>query len=291
MIVYRASSLGSCVRALVAQRRGEPENETPSLVQSWYDRGIAHEDECVAAMAQDWLVTDQQAETETHIAPDVVVRGHLDGICQDESGSNRVLEIKSPPSWAKWRDAHLRGDYSDPLMSRYAWQISAYMAATGLEAVVACVDDGTVKTFGIEVAPYTVEDIRKRVLSVEFMVETGVWPECTSRDFPCPFFPRQCTHAVEEVAFDPIADSYAAAYMTAKREEKARRDEAEEARAKLLAHLDERDTVTTDTYKVTRYATTRTNRDFKAIKAAGIDLAPYETTTESVSLRVTEREQ
>jgi hypothetical protein len=199
------------------------------------------------------------------------------------------LEIKAPWTWATFEKAIRTDDFSDPFVSRLAWQVSIYMAATGLEAVIACLEDGKIKHFTIEIPPYSLEDIRKRVLSVEFMVETGVIPECNQRDFPCPFFPRVCTHAQDEVSFDPVLDGIVSVYMEEKAKEKAAKEAAERVREAIMDHLGERTGVTTDSYKVTASTTTRTNRDWKAMVKAGIDLRPYESVTESVTLRVTSR--
>lgn len=256
MIIYRASELGSCVRALVARRRGESENDTPEVVQGWFDRGIAHEDECIAAMqAEGYIIDSQQREVTIQVADDVAVVGHLDGRVTNSNPRPRTLEIKAPYSWAKWYDAHLNNDYSDPLMSRYGWQSSSYCVAEESEMIVACLDGGVVKMFTIEIPPYSIEDIRKRVLSIEFMVETGVWPECDQRMFLCPFFPRVCTHKQDEVAFDPVVDEYAMQYQAFKAMEKAAKEDADRYREKIMAHLGERESVVTSQYKVTRVVT------------------------------------
>ncbi len=306
MFVYRASSLGSCVRALVATRKGERKNETPEMVQGWYDRGVVHENDCLFAMESagwnlqaasvlGWVEDEGQPYFEIPIADDVVVTGHLDGLGFRDDEKTRVIEIKAPNAYQRVYDAAMTGDWSDPYVSKVAWQVSAYSVATGMEVVLACLDEGGVQTHIIEVPPYSLEDIRKRVLSVEFMVETGVMPECNQRDFPCPFFPRVCSHQQDEVAFDPVLDQMADDQITDIATRKIVDDRIAERRLKILAHLDTRDTVTTDNYKVTRYTTKRTSLDKKALDIAlddaGMSLSAFETVSESIALKVTSREK
>jgi hypothetical protein len=294
MIEYRASELGSCVRALVYKRLGTPENATPEQVQQWFDRGVEHEVECIAAMIRDgWVLVDKgfQWEVTIPIDEDIQVVGHLDATGREADFDNeRVIEIKAPQSWAKWYDAHLRGDYSDPLMHRYAWQISVYMAATGLEAVIACLDDGVVKIFGIERPPFNDKDIEQRVLMVESLAVSGVMPECTSRDYPCPFFPR-CTHSQAETAFDPALDSLCGVYDVHRDIVSEGKAEIDRARAQILEHLGERDSVSTEDWTVTRYSSSRTTYDWKKMRDDGIDVDAYAKVSESEGLRVTRREQ
>jgi hypothetical protein len=300
MRTYRASSLGSCTRAQIALQLGMAEIGTSDKMQALYDRGNAHEVECLAAMEADgWHLEsawndiardDGQFYVELEVAG-AVITGHLDGIaCPDQSPYHRrVLEIKSPISWAKWERAHKTGDYSDPLMNRYAWQISVYMVATGLEAVVACVEDGQVRTFGIEVPPFSLEDIAIRVESMEVCCRNPVDPAqllCDQVDFPCPV---AYLHDRAEVVEDEVLDGYLHKYAKYTLKKKQIEADLKAARDAIDAHLGIDDTRTTAAGTVTRYTTTRTTYDTKAAIADGIDLTAYAKTSTSTSVRVTPR--
>jgi hypothetical protein len=282
---------------------------TSDKMQALYDRGNAHEVECLAAMEADgWVFARPGVDTvlmaigwplsvdegQWFVDMDVAgarITGHLDGLTVNgplhHLTNKRVLEIKSPISWKKWEHANHTSDYSEPLMNRYAWQISVYMVATGLEAVVACVEDGQVKTFGIEVPPFDLDAIERRVIGMEIQVKDGSVPSwCSQADFPCPVaYLHDRAEVVEDQALDALVDEYGAW--------KAVKDKADEdmkrLRGAIDAHLGIDDTRTTAAGTVTRYTTTRVSYDTKAAIADGIDLTAYAKTSTSTSVRVTPR--
>ena len=234
---------------------------TSDSMQALYDRGNDHEVECLAAMrAEDWWVKAEQEEVNLEVAG-ALVQGHLDGVIWsqgewDNHGADRVLEIKSPQSWAKWERAHKTGDYSDPLMHRYAWQISVYMVATGLEAVVACVEDGQVRTFGIEVPPFGADDILLRVGRMEewivHRVAEGAKIEdlaCSQSDYPCPV---AYLHDKREVVEDKELDHLFGVYSALKRVKDDVDRRMKIAREQIDAHLGLSDSLTTEAGTATR---------------------------------------
>ncbi len=292
MRTYRASSLGSCTRAQTALHLGYVAQGTSDHMQALYDRGNTHEDECVAAMqAAGWNVYDQQLEVTGLISDQARVVGHLDGKVHPSIEQPRMLEIKSPISWAKFEKAYKMGDWSDPLMNRYAWQTSMCMVATDMECVVACLDDGVVKTFTIEVPVYDQEAIEERVLDMEAQVIAN-WlpPVCSQADFPCPV---SYLHEAPEATVDPALDVLV-------NEREIARTEAQEAdkrvkayTAKIDAHLTKADTESIETAwsKATRFTTTRKTLDKAGLdgylKGHGTELADFETESTSTSIRVT----
>jgi hypothetical protein len=270
-------------------------------MQALFTRGNAHEIECLEALeATGWdiIVPDlvsfptlEVDEAQWYVKLEVAgakVTGHLDGIGGSAFDTGvRVIEIKSPISWAKWERAHKTGDYSDPLMNRYAWQISVYMVATGLEAVVACVEDGRVRTFGIEVAPHSLQEIHNRVESMELAVDSGddvTRMACSQSDYPCPV---AYLHDRAEVVEDPKLDAMLLDYADLKVIKDRVDKDMKELRDEVDAHLGIDDTRTTAAGTVTRVSTTRTTYDTKAAIADGVDLAKYAKTSSSTSIRVT----
>lgn len=268
MRTYRASSLGSCTRAQIAVQLSMAELATSDRMEALYARGRDHEVECLAAMEADgWSLLDPNAHDgiygastdadQFYVELEVAgakITGHLDGLGALFGDHDRVVEVKSPQSFHKWETAHKTGDYTDPLMNRYAWQISVYMAATGLEAVVACVEDGQVRTFGIEVAPYSLDDITGRVQFMENAVEhQRLSPvhmmACSQNDYPCPV---AYLHDRPEVIDDPILDQLLANYA-ADKQIKDRADQSlRETRDAIDTHLGLSDTLTTAAGTVTR---------------------------------------
>jgi hypothetical protein len=285
---------------------------TSDKMQALYDRGNTHEEQCIGAMYLDgWDITDpgiddlsqyenlrlevdeDQWSIVLHVAG-ARITGHLDGITVGRRGEDprpRVLEIKSPISWAKWERAHKTGDYSDPLMNRYAWQISVYMVATGLEAVVACVKDGQVRTFGIEVPPHSRDEIAERVAFMETAVRSEAsnpvaMLACSQADYPCPV---AYLHDRAEVVEDEALERLQASYSIWKRTKDQADGELKSLREAIDAHLGLSESLTTAAGTATRVTTTRTTYDTKAAIADGVDLTAYAKTSTSTSVRVTPR--
>jgi hypothetical protein len=301
---YRASSLGGCTRAQVAGQLDYPELAPPEKFENeagtgYFQRGNAHEEECLVAMEADgWPLTTALPGTilndkygKNQMYQEWQVAGaefHLrfDG---GLSGPFRVLEIKSPKSWAKWEKAHKTGDYSDPLMHRYAYQISCYMVATGLEAVIACVEDGRVKTFGIEVPPFDLAAITERVAGMEAQVEAGKLPSvCSQKDYPCAFA-ALCRHEEPEFVEDAPLDALVLNYqdwVTKEKEAKAGKDQA---RTMIEGYLGEHKSLETASAKVTRVSTRRGTIQKDLLVDLGVDVEAVTKYTVTESLRITQK--
>lgn len=187
-VVYAASSLGSCTRALAAARqelepyRGAlPENiartfalghEAEEYGKKWFrDRG--------------WTVGDEQKEVTLELTGRIKVVGHIDFTVDKRSSSLSVIDTKrqSDEEFAKQsiKDSWLWG--------KYEYQFNAYMLATGLFLTVQRVNDaGDVKLENLEPS-LTKHDILRRVLDVEALAGVELkGRECDRQDFPCPYF-------------------------------------------------------------------------------------------------------
>jgi hypothetical protein len=283
MSTWRASSFGSCTRALVAEAIGKTPVATPDWQQAIYDKGNVHEPLCVEAMHADgWVFMEPdrgdwdagQIYVELAVG-DSKITGHLDGVASHWEGdqADKVIEIKNPAAWAKFEKAYKTGDWSDPLCHRYAWQLSVYQVATGLEAVVACVEDGRVKTFGVEVPPFSLDDIRVKVQHLEIHVAKEQLPAtCSQRDSFCPW---PYLHDDEpEVVEDDYLDSLAETYLLCAEREKAASEAKKEAYGLLMAHGGG----FTANHKVSVYEQAgRKTLDEKQMRADGIDVDKYRT--------------
>jgi hypothetical protein len=273
MNTLRASALGSCVKAQAAGILGYEPMDTPEKMQVVFDRGHDHEEANAAALVAEgeFRILSEQAEVVLDISDDWQIVGHLDGILwRGTITPDYVWESKSPNSWAKFRDAILTGDYSDLLAHRYAWQISVYMHATGLEAYVTCwTEEDGVRGFGIERPPFSIQEIRGRVEQIAGIVNSGQLPvACTSADYPCPF---AYLHESPPVDDDPAISKLVADYQFQDRMVKEWKGKMDATKARITDLLGDRETVTVDVGKVTRYTMTPADKiDRDAMKADGV---------------------
>lgn len=232
--VFRASSLGGCTRSLVLTALGEQGSSTkPEAIQKAMGEGTKAEATILGVarnygwktmlpLASDkpgkkYVELDQygtidstgQIVTEIRVGSKAVVRCHPDDLVQkfrtvaaddpladradgDELGSRRVVEAKAikNPEARVWERPY------------YAWQLSVEMASTGLPAlylVGAKGEGGMVKPsdvtpYWIDTPPYTMGQIKGRVLRIVGMIEKakkegvkGI-PDCDVKQFPCPHF-------------------------------------------------------------------------------------------------------
>jgi hypothetical protein len=288
----RASALGSCVKAQAAGILGYESMDVPEKMQVVFDRGHDHEaandDALIAQMA---IITDRQTELLLDVSDEWLISGHLDGIIQLNAGSpRRVWESKSPASWAKFRDAILTGDYTDLLAHRYAWQISVYMHATGLEAYVTCLDGDEVRGFGIERPPFSIQEIRGRVEQIAGIVTSGQLPvACSSNDYPCPF---AYLHESPPVDDDPAISKLVADYQFQDRMVKEWKGKMDATKARITDLLGDRETVTVDVGKVTRYTMTPADKiDRDRMKADGIYSLYAQPGTPTTAVKITPKKE
>ena len=253
MHTLRASAFGSCVKAQAALLLGYEAMLPSEKMQAIYDRGHDHEDANLAAMqAAGWSVFAEQEEVSLVFA-DYIVTGHLDGKTRwHPTETPFVWESKSPGAWTKFEKAYKTADWSDPLAHRYAWQISVYMLALNMEAMVTCLDDtGTVQSFVIETPPFIRADIEQRLGEIAAIVDSGVLPqECSSNDYPCPV---AYLHETPELDADPILDKMVADYWFAAKMLKEWKAKQDAAKKKIQTYVGVRDRTETETSLVTVY--------------------------------------
>lgn len=255
MYELRASAFGSCIKAQAARLQGFEPMLPPEQMQAAFDRGNVHEDECAAAMrANHYVIEDEQLELALTLGSGGTITGHLDGIVWDDPtklGTERVWEAKAPNAWAKFESAYKRNDWSDPLCHRYAWQISIYMHATGLEAMVCCLDDGQIKSFVIEVPPFTIAAIEARVGQIIGWADSGTLPaECSQNDYPCPFV---YLHEAADLDEDEAIDVLVAQWVQADIDEKHAKAAKNEIAEMVKRAMGDRTEITTASSKVSIY--------------------------------------
>ena len=292
MINLRASSIGSCPTALLAELIGMKALSTSERMQGLYDRGNAHETDCITALnSEGWDLDrwtgpmDEGQPYVAHSTPQWALTGHLDGIgLGPGENTQRVVEIKAPSTWASFERAVRTDMWTNPYMVQIAWQVSTYMALTGLECVMACVDDGRLKTFTIETPPIAWDLIAARCEELVEDVAEGVRPAtCPRDDYGCPYL---YLHAQPEVEVDAVLDTIAGEYHHWSAMEKAAKATKDAARDQLLAHGGG----VTDSWKVSVSERVTNRYDYAAIeKALGRPLDEFKTESTSKSVRVTKR--
>lgn len=196
-IIYRASSLGACDRAIIACARGVPAMPWPEKFQEVLDEGTRFEG-AIDAMWQSetGFPTDgQQNEYELEIGESagktVVVRCHIDGI----SGSSEARILRE---YKKFRDStwpnFLRQGVE--VHENYPWQVSVMMHAGEFdecEFVGGHVVDGELTEVHCQYLvdpPFSFNAIRKRVMRWEKLIAAGMDVQdvdCRG-DYPCAYF-------------------------------------------------------------------------------------------------------
>lgn len=206
VVVYRASGFGSCTRVFVAHANSRIPAPTPAWMQEVFDQG--HEFEPLIRQAHadkvGGVVTDDQLEVELDLGmvygKRVVIRGHIDGVIEDEHG-RRLFEAKKirDSGWGNFLSKGIE------LNVNYPWQESIYMH--GLELTEADFVGGHVVNHGTEdlpdwvlvetecipitQPPFNMKAIRARVKLIEGLIRSGLdAPEvdCQRSQYPCPFY-------------------------------------------------------------------------------------------------------
>lgn len=239
LIVYRASALGGCTKALIAQRLGYEATPPPKKMAKVFEDGHAAEE----VVHKHYPLHSRQTRVSLPVSKTIWVVGHVDGI-EDRyikevhpDLSRWVVEVKSQSQdeWDAWDES-----WSLPLWEKYKWQASVYMHARNLPLHLVRVNRATLDSASPQIHHsyyiepwYSVKDIRTRVLQIESQALGGVLPSaCDSRSFPCPVFYLH-EDLDDEYIEDEQVDTLAKQYKNAKVVEKVAKAKAEESRRAL----------------------------------------------------------
>jgi hypothetical protein len=215
-VVYRASSLGSCIGALVRARLGVSGSAPSDMMQERFDEGHAWEERVITAgLGVDFTrVTDRDhlelygkvvesdsgLQVETELAwSNKIVRCHPDAIAiQGSTLKPYVVEAKFLGE-QMFNDITMRGVW--PVT--YQWQKAVEMLSTGLPLLYIIgkkvveedaagermVSLGEVWTEEILTPPMSLAEVKMRVLEVEGYVTRGEMPACpVPLMYPCPYW-------------------------------------------------------------------------------------------------------
>lgn len=297
---YRASSLGRCMRAMVAQRLGFEPLAYSDKTEGYFAEGHLHEPDIINRLIKLGYQVETSAgqdEVTVMVGPKLGIRGHIDGICLNDHGERRwVIECKAMGQ--SMYDKVMRAGVEPFLKTdlRYGYQISAYMMATKLQALYAIKNRNTGEMTVEQLVDPPVKPgiVKARVLLAEKLAkqyqETGEFPSCDTNDYPCPFvYLHDEKEEVEGVEPDAEVEALAEAYARARdRVEEAERVK-NDCRARILATLGDRPKVKSAKWSVAKSVAKRKKLDLPRLKEA-IDVAPFEVEYEVVSLRVMDLE-
>lgn len=164
---------------------------------------------------------DDQLELEIPVGKNAVIRVHPDGIATCfkitpymkehwpnlQTGEEAVVECKAfgPDYLKKYKREGLMG------FPFYAYQVSVEMAATGMPCLFVIGEkdeDGIVKPDKImwdfyREPPYTLPQLKVRVMKILAAIDRGEIPPCDIAMFPCGFWQEHDTTSSESVWFKP----------------------------------------------------------------------------------------
>lgn len=283
--VYRASAVGSCIRALVAARQGYAPMPFPDRTLQIMEEGNIHEPHILAAVSQQgYAIASEQDEVEVPVIRGVVIRGHIDGIAST-GGVDRVVDAKamSKDVFEKWSRHGLKA------FPRYAIQLAIYMGALGLGGMMACKNrnDGTVDVKTFDELPIKLSVIKAKVARVEMLAKKGELPTCDTEDqWGCVYrYLHEAREPDDAYDEDEVIDALAGEYHRTALAVKQAEERQRECRTRLIKALGERSRCKTSSWSVTRVEANRKRLDMEALKEA-VDVRPFETAYLVEQLRV-----
>lgn len=186
---YRMSRIGACIRSLVAARMGESPTPPHQKFQEFLDASAGLEDEVIAmyiAKHSHGEVIWRQKEVELPIAEGVIVRGHIDGLDQQD---DEIIEVKALGD--RYFELYNNGGFEalGVVGLHYRWQGAGYGHATHRQVrfVIGHKAEGkdgwVIDELIVEPAvdPETLvplNEILSRIASIEHHAGIDVYPDC-----------------------------------------------------------------------------------------------------------------
>lgn len=298
-MIYRASAVGDCLRALVAAGLQYEALPDPAYLTRAAAEGNLHEPDIVDKVLGMGLEdTGAQDELDVQVVRNqVYLRGHMDGNLHGamvkvvphlregspvplQSDEHAVLEAKtmSRRIFEEWQ----RGRFG--VKVRYAYQVSTYMYGAGravgkdfLPALYAVKrrDDGFMEYTWIPEPPIKWERIRKRVLDAERWRLRGELPPCDiDRQWGCAYW---FLHEEDDGEMAPVVSvsdeikgmlaEILPVYRDAKDREKAAKLEADEMKDRIHQLMDQATKVDVEGYTVSWVTQHREKTDYKRMIA------------------------
>lgn len=284
-ILYRASVIGDCIKAVAALRMGYQPFAFTDDELTRFKEGHLHEEAVLSEMSH---VSDRQRVIELHLTNTLIIQGSIDGL-QTDYGKRKIVEIKTTNK--DGMKAILQHGWETPgFIQKYKWQVSVYMIALDLELdlIVKDKESGKLWTLTAERPPHSIEEIRGRILRIEAYAKSGSLPvpcEPGANQWFCKF-PYLHEHDTAEVLDDKELEQLAVQYDHAKVEETTAKNRKAELRKALKSGLGDKKKVKAGLASVTFYATHRIDYDHNKMAQDGIDLEIYKTERVQENLRV-----
>lgn len=306
-MVIRASMVGASEKALIALMMGFDPADPTQWMEEKFAEGHRLEP-VIIDMVQDergTLIGGQQEEVEVTVTPEIVIRGHLDGIENRGSyaGDERMVEVKAFTE-SMYKDV-LRGRLFDNV-PRYRDQLTIYMKATGLPALYATglkvegeggnVTVDEVHLEEIDTPPNDIASIKAKVIKAAKRAEKGDLPEeCCGGDYFCPVYylhENQDRELVDGEMGEEL-DRLCTTAVEARKKEKMWAKTKKEANKAIEEILREKgvDRGESAAFKFTLVTPTRTRLDKGKLEEDGIDLSQYETEFSYSYPRITAKQQ
>lgn len=184
---FRASSIGACTRGLVACRLGvQPQPPTEKLAGYMEDSSLAEEVVRTQLVRKGYGIEGDQDEVFLDL-PEGRITGHVDGYGEIAPHGRFVLEIKAfgRTLFEKYAKGGLQG-LGPPFTRMYEMQVSAYMVATGLPAlmVVHGKEHGLTMEKWVEEPFYDEDQLRWRLSEIQEWAQEGKYPPCDAKCGP-----------------------------------------------------------------------------------------------------------
>jgi hypothetical protein len=197
-VIYRASSLGHCLRELWAARTGLEARPIPETIQKAMDEGTNLESTILDLLYINHNFTfgynSHQFQVELNVGTwngkTLIVRGKVDEV-GGPSDTPLMLPIDVKAFGQSLVDDYRAGGLS--AFPRYAWQQSVYMEGYGTNTGYMPIynkDTQKIEPWSLEPIRqiYTREQIRDRVLQVEEYAESGTMPEQCPGTYGCVYY-------------------------------------------------------------------------------------------------------
>ena len=251
--VYRVSSLGSCIKQLVAIRAGVQPAAWPAKFRQKFADGHRGEDVIIASLeARGFTITRRQEEMNWQILPGVILRGHIDGVSQYLNERPRVFDAKTTSK---------RYGISDELKKKYDLSLSCYghglgiaqaMLGVGVKDVDTGEVVGEVECENIDVLPVSVTKIKARIAKIEALARQVAASGdrdvalrnlvCdTEQRYPCLIYwlhdDEKPVTVRTDADIDEIFDGIMAEYDAARQDESEAKALKADAMSRLIAHV------------------------------------------------------
>lgn len=189
-VVYRASALGMCLRALVAARQGCPPCPPGAKQAADQQAGIDYETVVLHKLTRmGFEISHQQREYDLPVSEGVIVRCHVDGLVtrvENDGASTSVLEVKSvaPSTFKLWQRKRFDA------FPGWGYQLGVAMLASNLPGlmVVANRQTGVLHCHVVESASYPyLLMIQERIRTAGTYLDNQDEAPCPAT-FPCLYF-------------------------------------------------------------------------------------------------------